>query len=94
MRHALGFDRVPHRRTLERRLDATLPGAIIMPLPRGRQRRWVSRWRPRLDQVADETDDDGNGEEGFPLPVPIYQDVKTCPWCCGEIEQSWQGEEM
>ena len=27
LRQALGFDRVPHRRTLERRLDATLPEA-------------------------------------------------------------------
>ena len=27
LRQALGFDRVPHRRTLERRLDATLPVA-------------------------------------------------------------------
>ena len=43
------------------------------------------------DPVADEADDDGNGEEGFPCPRcqrTIYQDVETCPWCGAEIEQS------
>ena len=37
LRHALGFDRVPHRRTLERRLDATLPEAEAQVQALGRQ---------------------------------------------------------
>jgi hypothetical protein len=37
LRQALGFSRVPHRRTLERRLDATLPEAEAQVQALGRQ---------------------------------------------------------
>jgi hypothetical protein len=37
LRQALGFDRVPHRRTRERRLDATLPEAEAQVQARGHQ---------------------------------------------------------
>jgi len=37
LRQALGFDRVPHRRTLERRLDATLPEAEAQVQALGQQ---------------------------------------------------------
>lgn len=37
LRQALGFNRVPHRRTLERRLDATLPEAEAQVQALGRQ---------------------------------------------------------
>ena len=37
LRDALGFERVPHRRTLERRLDATLPEAEVQVQALGRQ---------------------------------------------------------
>jgi hypothetical protein len=38
LRQALGFSRVPHRRTLERRLDATLPEAEAQVQVRSRTR--------------------------------------------------------
>jgi hypothetical protein len=37
LRQALGFDRVPHRRTIERRLDATLPEAEAQVQALGQQ---------------------------------------------------------
>jgi hypothetical protein len=37
LRQALGFERVPHRRTLERRLDATLPEAEAQVQALGQQ---------------------------------------------------------
>ena len=37
LRQALGFGRVPHRRTIERRLDATLPEAEVQVQALGRQ---------------------------------------------------------
>src|SRR3546814_11425702 len=37
LRQALGFSRVPHRRTLERRLDATLPEAEAQVQALGQQ---------------------------------------------------------
>ena len=37
LRQALGFERVPHRRTLERRLDATLPAAEAQVQALGQQ---------------------------------------------------------
>jgi hypothetical protein len=48
LRQALGFERVPHRRTLERRLDATLPEAEAQVQALGQQ--ILAEVEPGLDE--------------------------------------------